>query len=474
VNASVGVLEKTTWRQDRATREKLDERLHRQLYLTLQSLRGRPVRGFIERLQEWERLDRSGFEHLTRARLEETLQYARARVPLYASGIWKEAFSRLDPSNVLNWPVLERVTVVTHQEQLLARPRSPVAFYRHSSASGGQPVKVAFNPQAAAWGWANEYRAMLWYGVAPGAKTLMLWRSSRPILDWVRNCKVFLVHELTPARLEEAAQYLLQEHPTLFVGLPSAAARLARYVGATYPDAPQPVVPLVKVGGEQLYPFEREEILRHLGARVVDFYGCTEGGAIAAECPEGARHVFAENVHLEILRDDQPVAPGEFGDIVVTSLTNRAMPLVRCRIGDRGRLSPDPCRCGRPHPVLADLVSRAADLFVAADGSLVHGSVLGQGLQSFLSKAPLGAIGQVLFQQVDESNWKVLVESRNDLGAELVTPLAEVVRAALGRECQVAVEQVSVIPREASGKFRYYRSRTRPLSAPVQQNGSGA
>jgi phenylacetate-CoA ligase len=296
----------------------------------------------------------------------------------------------------------------------------------------------------------------------------MMWGNSHPALEWIRNCKVYLTTELTQARLEEAAHYLIQERPTLFVGLPSAAARLARFVGAAYPDVPRPVVPFVKLGGEQIYPFERDEVERHLGAKVVEFYGSTAMGAIAAQCPERSRHVFAEHVHLEIHRDGNPVPPGEFGDIVVTSLDNRAMPLVRCRIGDRGRMSPDPCRCGRPHPVLAELVGRAADLFLAADGSLVHGSVLGRGLQSFLSTAQPGAIGQVLFQQMDDKSWKVLVESQNRLDGGLSAGLCEVVRTALGRECRVEVERVAVIPREASGKFRYYRSATNPVGRRLQ------
>src|SRR5690606_31527741 len=99
----------------------------------------------------------------------------------------------------------------------------------------------------------------------------------------------------------------------------------------------------------------------------------TEVGAISAECPAGALHVHAEVVHVEIVRDGEPAQDGEEGDILVTSLTNRAMPLVRCRVGDRGTLSHEPCPCGLPHPVLTRVVSRAADLYPAADGRLVHG-----------------------------------------------------------------------------------------------------
>ena len=51
--------------------------------------------------------------------------------------------------------------------------------------------------------------------------------------------------------------------------------------------------------------------------------------------------------------------------------------------------------------MLAELVSRAADQFVSADGRLVHGSALGHGLQSILAAIPPDMIGQVLFQQVE-------------------------------------------------------------------------
>jgi len=189
----------------------------------------------------------------------------------------------------------------------------------------------------------------------------------------------------------------------------------------------------------------------------VEFYGCTEVGPIAAQCPAGSMHIMTDNVHVEICRDEQPLRCGDFGDIVVTSLSNRAMPVVRCKIGDSGRISPDPCGCGRPYPVLADLVGRAADLFITADGRRIHGSVLGRGLRTLLADSPLGGIGQLLFQQDDTLHWKVLVESGTGFDTSLATKLTELVREIFGRQCEVQIERVPVVPREASGKFRYYR-----------------
>jgi hypothetical protein len=102
-------------------------------------------------------------------------------------------------------------------------------------------------------------------------------------------------------------------------------------------------------------------------------------------------------------------------------------------------------------------VARAADLFMTADGTKVHGSQLGAGLQKLLANTPLGVIGQVLFQQIDPTHWKVLVESANGFDAPLADQLTELVRSNFGRQCAVDIERVSVVPREASGKFRYYR-----------------
>lgn len=435
----------------------VEQAVHCTLYYGLQRLRRRPISEFIKRLQDLERLDKRTFDRRMHERLVDMLRYAHATTPLYAAGPWRERLWSQDPGRIDAWPVLERRTVRADMTQLRARRPIRGAFVRNSSASSGEPLRVVWSPGGAGWGWASEYRAMLWHGVPPGARTLLMWGQGHWFQDWVKNCKFFRTSELTPQRLEEAAHWLLTRRPDLCQGLPSALARLARHVRTHHPDAPKPLVPYAKVGGEQVYAFQREEIERHLGARVVEMYGCTEVGPIAAECPAGSLHVHAENVYLEVFHGDQPAAPGECGDIVVTTLSNHAMPLIRCRIGDTGSIRPEPCACGRPQPVLDNLIGRAADVFVTADGAEVHGSVLGRNFSTVLADTPLGAIQQSLFQQIDARRWKVLVESSDGFDHTLAAKLTRFVRANFGEECEVEIERVAVVPREPSGKFRYYR-----------------
>src|SRR5436305_5091145 len=82
---------------------------------------------------------------------------------------------------------------------------------------------------------------------------------------------------------------------------------------------------------------ETREICRtHFGAEIVDTYGAEEIGHLAAQCRQcGEYHVSAEAVLLEVLRPDGSLArEGEIGRVVVTSLYNYAMPLIRYELGD--------------------------------------------------------------------------------------------------------------------------------------------
>jgi hypothetical protein len=106
--------------------------------------------------------------------------------------------------------------------------------------------------------------------------------------------------------------------------------------------------------------------------------------------------------------------------------------------------------------VLQDLIGRAADVFVAADGRTVHGSVLGRELSTILAGTPVGLVRQVSFEQIHPMRWKVWVESDGGFDQGLASRVAEVVRAHFGARCEVELERVPVVPREPSGKFRYY------------------
>ena len=126
------------------------------------------------------------------------------------------------------------------------------------------------------------------------------------------------------------------------------------------------------ISGELLRPAVRDAITDALGARVFDIYGSSETKEIAWECRNGGMHVNADVVRLEVLDDaSRPVPDGVEGGLVATFLVKRAMPLLRCRTGDRGSLLTETCGCGHPFPLLGVVTGRQADALVLAGGRRV-------------------------------------------------------------------------------------------------------
>jgi phenylacetate-CoA ligase len=136
------------------------------------------------------------------------------------------------------------------------------------------------------------------------------------------------------ASVERQVDWLLRMKPRYLSTHPYLLSELCEHVLASGRIGIW--VDLVLTVGEPLAPVVRSKARRAFGARVFDRYGVQELGHIAAECPDcGQYHVSAESMLVEVLRDDgRPASPGATGKLVVTSLYNFAMPLIRYEPGD--------------------------------------------------------------------------------------------------------------------------------------------
>jgi phenylacetate-CoA ligase len=106
------------------------------------------------------------------------------------------------------------------------------------------------------------------------------------------------------------------------------------------------------IGGEPRDELTRREIEARLMISVFEHYGTPEvmGSAVGAECQQKqGLHIFEDHVIPEVVdpETDEPVAPGRTGELVLTTLTKEAFPLVRYRTGDIVQLGHADCPCGR-------------------------------------------------------------------------------------------------------------------------------
>src|SRR5205823_3497671 len=111
-------------------------------------------------------------------------------------------------------------------------------------------------------------------------------------------------------------------------------------------------------------------IERALGLKALDIYGLSEviGPGVASECVDAAAgaHVNEDHFLVEVVdpQSGEPVADGEVGELVFTTLTKEALPLLRYRTGDLASLTREPCTCGRTFARMSRIVGRVDDMLI--------------------------------------------------------------------------------------------------------------
>jgi phenylacetate-CoA ligase len=265
-------------------------------------------------------------------------------------------------------------------------------------------------------------------------------RSPLERAGWLRRISVFRA----PA---EIASMLARYQPTAIYGLPSALLEIARAVER---GAPRVRTSHIFTSGELLTGSARHAIVSAFGAQLRDVYGTSETKEIAWECPAGSRHVNSDVVHVEILDEhDVPVPAGTDGEIVVTLLVNRAMPLVRYRTGDRGSLLSLACSCGRAAPLLGVVTGREADTLELSDGTTRSPYLLTMALKR------IAGLAQYQIVQVERDLLRVnAVADAGGNASGLRNAITEALRFELPSEIRVEVATIDRIERGARAKVR--------------------
>ncbi len=185
----------------------------------------------------------------------------------------------------------------------------------------------------------------------------------------------------------------------------------------------------------------RRVVEEKLGISAHDIYGLTEviGPGVASECEvKGMMHVFDDHFLPEIIDPDtgEVLPDGETGELVITTLTKRAFPVIRFRTKDISALSHEPCPCGRTHARIARLAGRTDDMLIIR-GVNVFPSQIEEVLTSFAEVEPQYQLVLTRKGRLDQLEIQVEVSpqffSDTVSGLESVEQqIAEKIRSALG------------------------------------------
>jgi phenylacetate-CoA ligase len=250
---------------------------------------------------------------------------------------------------------------------------------------------------------------------------------------------------------ERQLAWLIDERPAYLMGIPpnlKAMALLSRDTGRV-PQGLRQVISFTQV----LPPDVRALVAEQWNVRVVDGYSCVEFGPIALQCPRHEHfHVQAENLYVEVLREDgTPCGPGETGIVVVTALHNFAMPLLRYELGDYAEVG-EPCPCGRGLPVLRRIAGRVRNMARDPNGRRFIPFVPFGG---WLEIAPLRGI-QLVQTALDLVELRYVME--RPLSAAEEERLTRMLQSRLGYPFRIGFNRVERLARQPGGKFEDFIS----------------
>ncbi|HAR97137.1 MAG TPA: capsule biosynthesis protein CapK [Deltaproteobacteria bacterium] len=340
----------------------------------------------------------------------------------------------------------------------------------YTGGSTGEPVRFVQDREFATQAGAVTLLYSKLLGAEVGDPIIKLWGSERDIVKGSVGWKAQIINRVTntiflnayrmgPKEMCVFAEALNIRKPKLIVGYADAVYHLAKFCEReglkTVRETP------IMTSATTLYPFMREKIEDVFRCQVFNRYGSREMGDIACERPgvEGL-WIAPWNNFVEVVDERGSRAPdGTAGEIVVTSLTNFAMPLVRYHTGDRGVLSTwtgGNNNGNRQERVLTKILGRVADMYQTRDGTFIEPGYFEAILyfKDWIRK----------FQTIQKSHSSILfriVRSGADYPHSDLNDISKKTKLVMGKDCDVTFEFVDDISPTASGKYRYQISEIR-------------
>ncbi len=311
-------------------------------------------------------------------RLRETLERVYESVLFYRKALDEAQIKPTDISSlsdIVRLPFTCKSDLRNHYPfGLLAVPVEHVARFHASSGTRGKPTVVAYTKRDLAY-WSHivarglscagalagdRFHNAYGYGLFTGGLGLHygveeLGAAVIPVSGGNTARQVRLIEDFRPRGIS---------------GTPSYVLNIGEEMQALDLDPRQTSLEYGILGAEPWSEALREEIQNTFGIKAMDIYGLSEviGPGVAIECWEAQNrlHIAEDHFLTEVIdpKTTLPVPFGELGELVFTSLTKEAFPIIRYRTGDIASINPEPCSCGRTLMRMSRIKGRLDDMLI--------------------------------------------------------------------------------------------------------------
>jgi len=407
--------------------------------------------------------------YLTRDRkINELINYAYEHVHYYRK-IFNER--KIDPKQFNGYkdiellPILSKHQILMNEKELVSEISNKKLYTRKTSGSTGMTLHFQKEAAALAMNDAIMWRCYKWYGIDVGDRHAMFWGVPVTKAAWFReSVKDTVLNRIRISAFDISAEACLRQlermerfRPVYFYGYTSAIYAFCRALKDKGRDLKRLDLKAVICTAEKMYDYHRELLEEMFDCPVVDEYGSTENGIIAFQCRHGNMHMMADHLCVEFLDEQgRRVRPGEPGHIVITDLVSYHMPLIRYDIGDIGRYTEKECTCGVSLPLMDIVEGRKEDFIRLKDGRMIHAAYLCYTLKD-------DSVHEFKMYQKSLDRLLVQIVKSPGFGPRSEALLRKKLKSALSAEVDMDFVYVDTIPRDPSGKLRYFVSEV-PLS----------
>lgn len=309
-------------------------------------------------------------------RLRKTVRFAYERVPLYRERLDDAGIT---PEDILGVDDLPQLPFTTKEDFRAEYPDGLVAVedealerLHASSGTTGKPKIVAYtDDDLAVWGQVME-RTLRLAGLdatdrLQNAFGYGLFTGGLGVQQGAASLGANVI-PIGGGHSRRQVKFLRDLEASAIAATPSYALRLIDVADDIGIDLQALPVDTVIYGAEPCTDPMREAIEAGFDATAIDIYGLSEliGPGVASECHEAQTglHVFEDHFYPEVIDPEtgHVIEPGEIGELVLTSLSKEALPVLRYRTGDLTRILPGSCDCGRPYTRIDTIRGRSDDM----------------------------------------------------------------------------------------------------------------
>ena len=375
--------------------------------------------------EKMELVPRKELEQIKIERLQATLNRAINNVPFYHDlftrhGIVPEKIRSVE--DLASIPFTTRDDIVKYQPyEFFAVPLRDIYRIHSSSGTTGRPVVVGYTRNDRNT-WA-EMIARILCSIGINSSDIVQISFAYGLfsggfgLDLGAEHMGATVIPVSAGDVEQHIRIMLDYHTTCLFSTPSYAMQIANVMEHKDIRKQELTLKCGLFGAEPWSENIRSNIETSLGIEAYDIYGISElmGPGIAGECEyKNGLHLWEDHFIAEIVDPDSGIilGPGESGELVLTTLTREAMPVIRYRTGDISSLNPELCACGRNHVRISRILSHKTDIIIIRGVNVYLSDV--EELLNKMVKIPVRY--QLVASRDDQGdNLEVLIEVTDEL-----------------------------------------------------------